>query len=704
MSEKNLLSEFNTELQKSIVAKRAVVEARRAATPPKPFSAYAINSLAARIASLLGLTAEELDISFVDTAKFKADLALRVPGLLKSKPTPVYIKEDVPRFASLLQPLISEGVLTAIEPKGIYLNLSLGQSVLLNAAEQVLDLKEAFGGSDQFAGRRFVIDYSSPNVAKHLHAGHIRSTIIGHVLSNMYEAVGGISFRLNYLNDWGGFGELIEGFDRWAALAPAGVAGNDLLFFVYSTYRSAEKAAGSAKEFSELSAEQKEVLSRAFPGALTSNESFKGAFDQFKAASRVRFANLEAGKAAEVARWKEMVAWSLADFERFYSLLDIHHDFTLGESFYAERGRAIVEAGLTTGAVLKFSQQDAERAIAQARADKDSGAITEEVCKVLEEEIKRDIGAYVVPLSGNRRMVVQRADGATIYATRDLAGVQHRFSTFDATDLIYEVGQEQADHFAQLFEAGKILNLTSGKEVSCKHIYHGFYVEAGSKKKLSSRQGASSVLSLFESAVEHFFKKYDESSEFPLEERRSIARTLAVGAVVFNDLRRDKKLPVELNPDKQKMIEEFERSGGAYVVYSVCRARSIIRKANAALPRAEALKAVTLEPIERELIKLTMDFPRRLLNAVKNDNPAAIITFVEEAATLYNRYYHEYPVIKGGEQNFHRLSITEAVAQMIENGLRICHSVRDDVRVQKIGLSHSFGGRHRSQPRLLALV
>jgi arginyl-tRNA synthetase len=143
--------------------------------------------------------------------------------------------------------------------------------------------------------------------------------------------------------------------------------------------------------------------------------------------------------------------------------------------------------------------------------------------------------------------------------------------------------------------------------------------------------------------------------------------------VVFNDLRRDKKLPVELNPDKQKMIEEFERSGGAYVVYSVCRARSIIRKANTALPRGQALKAATLEPIERELLKLTMDFPRRLLNAVKNDNPAAVITFVEEAAALYNRYYHEYPVIKGGEQNFHRLSITEAIAQMIENGLRICH-------------------------------
>jgi arginyl-tRNA synthetase len=466
---------------------------------------------------------------------------------------------------------------------------------------------------------------------------------------------------------------MIEGFERWSALAPTGLTGNDLLFFVYSTYRTAEKAAATPKGFAELSAEQRENLSKAFPAAVTSNESFKGAFEQFKAAARQRFANLEAGKAAEVERWKQMAAWSLADFERFYELLGIHHDFVVGESFYAERGRAVVEAGLAAGTVLKFSPQDADRAIAQARADKDAGTITEEVCKVLEEEIRRDIGGFVVQLSGNRRMVVQRADGATIYATRDLAGVQHRTATFDATDLIYEVGQEQADHFAQLFEASKILNLTAGKEVNCKHIYHGFYVEAGTKKKLSSRQGASSVLSLFESAVEHFFKKYDDASEFSLEERRSIARTLAVGAVVFNDLRRDKKLPVELNPDKQKMIEEFERSGGAYVVYSVCRARSIIRKANTALPRGQALKAATLEPIERELLKLTMDFPRRLLNAVKNDNPAAVITFVEEAAALYNRYYHEYPVIKGGEQNFHRLSITEAIAQMIENGLRICH-------------------------------
>jgi arginyl-tRNA synthetase len=121
------------------------------------------------------------------------------------------------------------------------------------------------------------------------------------------------------------------------------------------------------------------------------------------------------------------------------------------------------------------------------------------------------------------------------------------------------------------------------------------------------------------------------------------------------------------------MIEEFERSGGAYVVYSVCRARSIIRKANAELPTGKALRSVTLEPIERELIKIAMDFPRRVAYAARNDNPAAVISYVEEAATLYNRYYHEYPVIKGGEQNFHRLSITAAIAQVIENGLRICH-------------------------------
>lgn len=673
MSERNLLSEWNHELEQALVEKRKVVESRRAATPPRVWSEYCLPALAKRIADLLSLQVDELDLSFVDTSKFKADMALRVPSLLKTKPTPVYIKEDVPRFAQLLEPLIAEHILTKIEPKGIYLNLSLGQQWLVDATEQILNWQGSYGISDQLRGRSFVVDYSSPNVAKHLHAGHIRSTIIGHVLSNIYEAAGGTAFRLNYLNDWGGFGELLEGYERWSVKAPVGATGNDLLFSIYSTFRAAEKGAGSPAGFSELTEQQRSTLAQAFPGAAESHTSLRSAFEEFRAAARQRFANLESGKAAEVELWKQMVAWSLADFERFYDLLGIHHDFVVGESFYAERGRRIVERGLKAGTVLKFSNADADAAISQASADKDAGKITEEIFKVLESEIKRDIGAYVVPLSGNRRMVVQRADGATIYATRDLAGVEHRSSTFGATDLIYEVGQEQADHFSQLFEARQLLNLTSGRPVTCKHIYHGFYIDSVTKKKLSSRQGANSVIALFEDAISHFHRKYDASSDFSENERQDIARKLAVGSVVFNDLRRDKKLPVELNPDREKMIEEFERSGGAYVVYSVCRARSIIRKANAELPRGEALRAVPLEPIERELIKLAMDFPRRVAYAARNDNPAAIISYVEEAATLYNRYYHEYPVIKGGEQNFHRLSITAAIAQVIENGLRICH-------------------------------
>ena len=673
MTEKNLLTEWNAELNKRIVATKKDVDARRAAAKPLEWREYLLSTLTEKIAAAIGYKPEDLDLSFVDSSKFKADVAIRVTPLLKSKPTPLYIKEEVPRFVVALEALKKEKIIDAVEGKGIYVNVTLNDEFLLSGAEQILEKGELFGTSNLFASRRFVVDYSSPNVAKHLHAGHIRSTIIGHVLCNLYEAAGGTAYRFNYLNDWGGFGELIEGYDRWVSIAPKGVAGNDLLFFIYSTFRTFEKGAASEKAFFELSSEERVLVEKCFAGQSQNYGGFKEAFEEFRSAARARFTNLESGKKAEMGAWENMVKWSLEDFERFYSLLNIHEDFVVGESFFVEPGRKIVTDGLAAGTVLKFTGEHVAAALSRVRADLEAKKISENEAKTFEEEIARDTGAYVVLLDNNRRMVVQRADGTTIYATRDLAGLKYRTEVFQGTDFVYEVGQEQSDHFTQLFEAGAKLGLMGTKPARCLHIYHGFYVDSTNKKKLSSRQGASSVLALFEAAIQYFFEKYEGTSEFSAEERRDIAHKLAIGSVVYNDLRRDKKLPVELNPDRRKMVEEFEKAGGAYVVYSVCRAKSILRKANVPSPRGAALKQAKLVPVERELLKLLLDFPRRVVNAARNDNPAALITYLEETAVLYNRYYNEYPVIKGGEQNFQSLTITQATAQAIENGLRICH-------------------------------
>ncbi len=672
MSSTNLLNEYHRSVEQNILRKSSEVIERRKNNPPVPAQASWLFWLTDFCEEAFKLEKGSVDLSIIDRKKLGADIAIRVPSLLKAKPTPKYIAEDVPTFKVALQPLIDQGIVSKIEQKGIYLNLLLTDKALFSELSRSLTLKDRYCESDLLSDRCYAVDYSSPNAAKHLHAGHIRGTIIGHVLSNLYESAGARVFRLNYVNEWGGFGEILEGYSRWSSLADNKLKGNDLLFFVYSTYRNAEKAAGDSSVWKTLYSDSSSALSGAFPN-IADHTHFKSEFEIFKAAARERFSRLENGLDPEVSQWKEMVAWSLQDFNRFYDLLDIHQDFVFGESFYVTPGRKLVERGLKEGTVQHFTADHVAAVIAEIDRAEAREEISSEESARFKQEAQDDLGGYVVKIAPFKRIVVQRGDGATIYATRDLAGVEHRLKTFAATDLIYEVGQEQADHFAGLFAASEKMGLFGDKKVRCQHIYHGFYIDAGTKKKLSSREGASSVIKLFEDAIQHFKAKYDDHEDWSDEEKNQVAWRLAIGSVVYNDLRKDKKLPVEINPDRAKMFEEFERSGGAYVMYTVCRGKSILRKAEA-IPASDVDSAtVELSDIERSLCKLVLDLPRRLAHAAQSDNPAALITAIEELATTYNSYYHDYPVVKGGIRNEHRVVITNAVANALENALRICH-------------------------------
>ena len=668
---KDHIKELNQQIHKNTLLRKEELDKARNDRKFPEVNDYDFFSLREQIAATLGLKPEELDINWADSRKFKADLALRVPGLLKSKPTPEYIKVDVPRMAESLKALISAGVLTKVETTGIYVNISLNDDWLFKTLSTPLNTAESFGSQNALNERAYVVDYSSPNVAKHLHAGHVRSTIIGHVLANLYQTCGARTYRLNYLNDWGGFGELIEGFSRWRSIVPAQLTGNDLLAQIYSIYRTAEQASKSAADYDKLSSESREIILRAFPGA-TSHAALSQQYADFKAKAREVFSALEAGAENEVNAWQQIVSWSIEDFKKFYSLLGIHQDFQLGESFFARSGTEAIEEGLKLGVAIVFSAERAQQALATIQGELDAEKITKQQFEAAKEEIENDIGAYVIPLSNNRRMVVQRKDGASIYATRDISSLQYRVKNFEATDLIYEVGQEQGEHFQNLFEASKLLGSFGGKEVRCSHIYHGFYIDALTKKKLSSRQGASSVLELFHSAIQYFLERYKDSTGFSDAEKMEIAHKIAIGSVVYNDLRRDKKLPVEIHPDKKLMFEEFEKSGGAYVIYTACRARSVVRKAGT-VPELKSVATPQLEPVERELLKQLMEFPAKVVAAAKGDNPATLISFIETLASTYNSFYHELPVIRGGVRNEHRILITQATAQAIVNGLRVCH-------------------------------
>lgn len=609
------LAEIRKEQHEKIVATKREVENRRESLGYENFGAYPLNALEQ------GIVFHDVELESIDREKFGADIALRVPSLLKSLGPADYIKTKVPELIEVLEKsdFKKSGAFETIEQKGIYVNVRLSDQYLFNTLGSVLSLRGRYGMSDVFRGNAAVAEYSSPNVAKHLHAGHVRSTIIGHVLSNIYEAAGYTVHRVNYINDWGGMGFLLEGFARWKDEFPSDIPKNDLLYSIYIRYREMEKVVAEREEASTSKGQE---------------------YEGFMKASRERFKRLEAGEPEEVELWSQMAGWSLEEFNQFYSLLGIYHDYLVGESYYAPKGDALVSD-----------------ALAARKAELHEGAAS-------------------VVLGPEERLVIRRSDDSSIYATRDLAGIKDRIETFKPSVLLYEVGEEQTDYFSKLFRAARVLGIVGEENpVSLKHISHGLYINAETKKKLSSREGASNVISLLQLAEAHFRGSYHKRPEFSEAEKDSNAKLLAIGSIAFNDVKKDRRFPVEFKSNPLEIVKEFEEAGGAYVMYASARARSIVRKSGGVVPAIKDVSFEKLKPIEVALIKRVNQFPREIIRAVELDNPAVVAGYALELARDYNTYYELFPVMEAGVLKYpYRLVITEAVAQVIDNALQLCHA------------------------------
>ncbi len=363
--------------------------------------------------------------------------------------------------------------------------------------------------------------------------------------------------------------------------------------------------------------------------------------------------------------------WSIEDFERFYHILGIHQDYLTGESLYAQSGKDLVMREVSKGNVIFFDSVHAETALNSARQELETGAITSEAFDKKKEEILADIGCYVVPLERGERYVVLKKDGSTIYATRDLAALEHRFKEFTPKKLIYEVGQEQQEHFDKLFRAARKLGLVP-EETILLHIYHGFYVDEATKKKLSSRDGASNIIKLLNDTIQYFLAKYEGNDDFTSDEKDYIAKTLGVGSIVFNDVKKDKKSSVPISSDFYKMMRQFEESGGAYLIYTSCRAKSILRKYAQLLPEISSVAPGEFKDVEVDLMKEILSFPEIVKKAAENEDPVKIADCILGIASLFNSYYNSTPILKGNSVQ-RGVILAHSVSIVIDNGLRLLH-------------------------------
>lgn len=668
----NKLAEHNTLRQRDIQEIRDAVRERRARSVAPRVSDYPFAKVQNRIVEVLSKEFDDSRIEWVfdtiDRTKFNADIAVRSTTLLRELGAKEYIATAVPRIAAALR---SNGLVDTVEEvstKGIYVNMRLTDQWFLGSVQEIIDLGERFGLSDAQSDRRYVVDYSSPNVAKTLHAGHLRSTMIGHVLGNLFEACGSLVYRVNHINDFGGFGFMLEGYRRFLSKFPVELTENQRLLEVYKLRRALERAGNGGA----VDGDERELLARYFP-EVEDGDGWQTALAEFTAAADRRFEQLENGEAEEVELWQDMVQWSLADFESFYTALDIDIDFVIGESFYLEAGDKAIDEAVSRGTAYRLSAERVAAEIAALDTALEGEEITPQARDKSVLALGKDIDAIVVPLSGGERMVVRRSDGRSIYATRDIGAIKMRRELFEPTDIDYVVGQEQQVHFARLFEAAEVIGLAEQGKPRFQHIYFGFYVDENGRK-LSSRESVAGVNDLLAAAVTHFREKSAEGGGMTEEELYLAGRQLAVGSILFNDLRRDMKGAVAIpRGDLAPVLADFEKSGGPYVVYSACRARAILRKYGKPVPSVGDVGSFEISDQEAALILALLELPGKVVKAAEDVKPAVLVRHLLDIAGIYNSYYASSPVLSREGPNLARLMITRAVQRALTNGLALCH-------------------------------
>ena len=482
-----------------------------------------------------------------------------------------------------------------VEQLGPYVNFFVDKGVFSkNTIEKVLEEGDNYGASNIGEGKNVCVEYSSPNIAKPFHVGHLFTTAIGNALYKMYKKEGYNAIGINHLGDWGTqFGKLISAYHRWVdeeALEADPI--KELLRIYVKFHDEAEKDPSLEDE------------------------------------GRAYFKALENGDPEAEALWKRFRDLSLKEFERVYDILGVNFDSYNGEAFYNDKMDVVVNE-------LKEK-------------------------KLLVESN----GAQVVMLEDYNMppCIVLKADGASIYATRDLAAAMYRKKTYDFYKSIYVVGTPQALHFKQVF---KVLEL-AGHEWANDCVHVGFGLVKFADRKLSTRKGEVVLLDdLIRESVEKTLEVINEKNP-ELENKEEVAKKIGVGAVIFTYLKNSREKDIVFD---WKEILSFDGETGPYVQYAYARAKSILRRAEGISKEVDYSKLASKEEIE--LVKTLDNFKNQILLALDKLEPSIVTRYTIEVAKAFNKFYNAHSILNLEDEVLKatRLKLVEASAQVIKNGL-----------------------------------
>lgn len=491
---------------------------------------------------------------------------------------------------------IDTKIIEKVEVLGGYLNFYVNKQALTKEVIQRIATKQ-YENLKIGEGKNIVIDYSSPNIAKPFHIGHLRSTVIGGALYRIYQFLGYHTTGVNHLGDYGTqFGKLIEGYKLWGDEYDIEKDPINELTKIYIRINEACK-------------EDEEILNRC----------------------RDNFKKLEEKDAYCLEVWEKFKALSLQEFKRVYDLLGSQFDSWNGEAFYSDKMAEVMEMLEKTG-------------------------------KVQESQ-----GAKIIDLEEqgiNTPCIIEKSNGSTTYATRDLAAILYRARTYDYDKSLYVTSYEQVLHFKQIFEVAKLLDLEEKYKKGLHHISFGMVLLPTGK--MSTREGNIIKLEeLLKEAIERA-KKIVEEKNPELENKEDVAKKVGIGAVIFNDLA-NSRIKDEIFDWNQ--ILNFQGETGPYIQYTYVRTKSVLDKVGE-VPRAEEVREeLLIDEYSQAISKLIYAFEDILVQVTQKDEPSILARYLIELAKAFSSFYNENKIITEDKQEqMARVYLTYSVGEILKTG------------------------------------
>ncbi len=484
-------------------------------------------------------------------------------------------------------------VISEVSAVNGYLNFKVNKSGLAeNVINRILSEGSEYGSSTIGNGKTVCVEYSSVNIAKPFHIGHLSTTVLGGALYKLFKFLGYNVVGINHLGDYGTqFGKLISAYKHWGNREEVERGGIHAINDLYVRFNSE-------------------------------------ADEEMEQEARSYFRLIENGdkEANELFEWFKTL--TLDYVNKIYKKLNIKFDSYAGERFYTDKMQPVIDE-LKEKGLLKESE-----------------------------------GAQIVDLEpyGMPPCLLLRSDGASLYATRDLAAAVYRKNTYDFYKCLYVVAYQQNLHFKQVFKVLELMGKDWAKDLV--HVAYGMVsLEDGA---MSTRKGKVVWLEdVINKCVERAYAVINEKNS-QLEDKQKIAETVGLGAVIFGALYNSKIKDITFSYDK---VLSFEGETSVYVQYTCARANSVLSKSG---EKGCVPIGYVPEAAEAEVVKALASFPEILLEAAEKYEPSVVARYAVGLAQKFNKFYIDCKILTAeGDAKKFRLALTAAALQTLKNALTL---------------------------------